>query len=321
MLDALNFLKLSGGFVFLWLGGELLVRGALGLSQASRIPPLVVAMTVVAMGTSAPELMVSAYSALAGHPSIAVGNVVGSNIANVLLVLGVPALIYPLSCAQPGLIRQTSLMIGVSLLFIVMAVFSPITFIEGLGLVALLGVFLAMSARGAGLMPVEDVGEALQRGPRLPAGYGAIGVCILLGSGALLLGARLVVEGVLGIAIAWGVSEAVIGLSLIALGTSLPELSITVIAAWHRSADVAIGNVIGSNLFNILAILGITALLTEIPVEARFLRLDVWVMLGASLLLWGFVLARAGIGRLWGLALLAGYFGYLHLLFRHCSAC
>ena len=316
MLEALDFLRLFGGFVYLLMGGELLVRGSLGLAKRSRIPTLVVGMTVVALGTSAPELVVSAFSALAGHPGIAVGNVVGSNIANVLLVLGVPALIYPICCGQAGLARQTTLMILVSLLFIVMAVYAPIGFWQGLGLVVILALFLYLSFRGAGLMPVEDAEEQLQRGPGMPRSKGVIGGFIVLGCVALPLGADLVVDGGVGIARAWGVSEAVIGLSLIALGTSLPELSTTVIAALKRNADMAIGNVIGSNLFNILAILGITAMLTPVPVEPGFLRFDLWVMLGSSLALWVVALVRGTIGGLFGGVLLAGYFAYLYTLFH-----
>ena len=149
MPEFVDFLKLFGGFVYLLMGGELLVRGALGLSKESRIPPVVVGMTVVAMGTSAPELMVSTFSALSGYPGIAIGNVVGSNIANVLLVVGVPVLIYPIVCAQEGLLKQTNLMIAVSVVFIVMCVFEPIGFLEGILLVGLLIAFLFAATRGA----------------------------------------------------------------------------------------------------------------------------------------------------------------------------
>ena len=311
MPELIDFLKLFGGFVYLLMGGELLVRGALGLSKESRIPPVIVGMTVVAMGTSAPELMVSTFSTLSGHPGIAVGNVVGSNIANVLLVVGVPVLIYPIRCAQEGLPRQTSLMIAVSVLFMLMCVFEPISFLEGLLLVAILVTFLVLATRGAAVIPLEDAEEQMDRGLGLPTYPSAITLFIVLGVIFLPLGADLVVAGGVGLASSWGVSEAVIGLSLIALGTSLPELSTTVIAALHKSSDVAIGNVVGSNLFNILAIVGITALLTDIPVDPQFLRFDVWVMFAASVLLWIFVLMKGTIGRGWGGLFLAGYFGYL----------
>lgn len=315
MLEFIDFLKLFGGFVYLLMGGELLVRGALGLSKESHIPPVIVGMTVVAMGTSAPELMVSTFSSLSGYPGIAIGNVVGSNIANVLLVIGVPVLIYPISCAQEGLSRQTSLMIAVSLMFIVMCVFEPINFWEGVLLVTVLVSFLIMATRGAAIIPLDDAEEEMDRGLGLPTYPSTITLFIVLGVISLPLGADLVVEGGVGLATSWGVSEAVIGLSLIALGTSLPELSTTVVAALHKSSDVAIGNVVGSNLFNILAILGITALLTDIPVDPQFLRFDVWVMFAASVLLWVFVLVKGTIGRVWGGFFLAGYFGYLAAIY------
>lgn len=315
MLEVVDFLKLFGGFVYLLIGGELLVRGALGLSKESNIPPVLVGMTVVAMGTSAPELMVSIFSTLTGYPGLAVGNVVGSNIANVLLVLGVPVMIYPISCAQKRLGRQTSLMIAVSLLFIVLCFYQPIGRLEGLLLVTILLCFLIMSSRGAAVIPMDDVEEELQRGPGMPS-YGVTIVSfILLGAVALSLGADLVVEGGIGLARSWGVSEAVIGLSLVALGTSLPELSTVVIAALHRSSDVAIGNVVGSNLFNILAIVGITSLLTDISVEPAFLQFDLWVMLASSMLLWLLVLTKATIGKVKGVMFLIGYVCYLFAIY------
>jgi len=311
MPEFIDFLKLFGGFVYLMMGGELLVRGALGLSKESNIPPVIVGMTVVAMGTSAPELMVSTYSALSGHPGISIGNVVGSNIANVLLVIGVPVLIYPIACSQHGLLRQTNLMVGVSLLFIVLCVFEPITFFEGAFLVALLVSFLIAATRGAALIPLDDAEEEMDRGLGLPAYPGTIAIFIILGVIWLPLGADLVVEGGVGLATSWGVSEAVIGLSFIALGTSLPELATTVIAALHKSSDVAIGNVVGSNLFNILAILGITALLTDIPVDSQFLKFDVWAMFACAVILWLFVLMRATIGKVWGVIFLTAYVSYM----------
>ncbi len=316
MLESLDFLKLFGGFVYLLIGGEFLVRGALGLSKESNIPPVIVGMTVVAMGTSAPELMVSTFSALSGYPGIAIGNVVGSNIANVLLVLGIPVLIYPILTNQEGLSKQTSLMVAVSLLFIVLCLLEPITFWEGVLLVFILVCFLIMTTRGANLVSgLDDPEEELERGLGLPSKPSGIALLIMLGAIALPLGADLVVEGGVGLASSWGVSEAVIGLSLIALGTSLPELSTTIIAALHKSSDVAIGNVVGSNLFNILAILGITAMLTDIPVDPQFLRFDLWVMFAATILLWIFVLAKKTIGRVTGVFFLAAYFSYLYAIY------
>lgn len=316
MLEFVDALKLFGGFVYLLMGGELLVRGALGLSRESKIPPVIVGMTVVAMGTSAPELMVSTFSALSGLPGIAVGNVIGSNIANVLLVLGVPVLIYPISCAQDGLSKQAGLMVAMSLLLIVLCVFQPITFFEGVALLMILVCFLVLTTRGATMIPgLDDSEEELDRAFGLPSYPSTIALLVLLGMIMLPLGATLVVEGAEGLARTWGVSEAIIGLSLVALGTSLPELTTTVIAALHKSSDVAIGNVIGSNLFNILAILGVTALLTDIPVADQFIQFDVWVMFAAAIMLWMFVLAKATIGKYTGIGFLIAYVFYLILIF------
>jgi len=315
MTETLDFLKLFGGFVYLLMGGDLLVRGALGLARESKIPPMIVGLTVVAMGTSAPELMVSTMSALSGFPGIAVGNVVGSNVANVLLVLGVPVLIHPIVCDQEGLGKQASLMVAVSVLFLLMCAFGSITFFGGVLLVFLLVVFLILATRGTALLPIEDAEEELDRVLGLPSYKSSISLFIVLGAVMLPLGADLVVDGAAGLAAGWGVSEAVIGLSLIALGTSLPELSTTVIAALHKSSDVAIGNVIGSNMFNILAILGITALLTEIPVDPMFLRFDLWVMFACTVMLWLFVLTKTTIRKPAGVLFLAGYLGYMYTLY------
>ncbi len=315
MTETLDFLKLFGGFVYLLMVGDLLVRGALGLARESKIPPMIVGLTVVAMGTSAPELMVSTMSALSGFPGIAVGNVVGSNVANVLLVLGVPVLIHPIVCDQEGLGKQASLMVAVSVLFLLMCAFGSITFFGGVLLVFLLVVFLILATRGTALLPMDDAEEELERVLGLPSYKSSISLFIVLGAVMLPLGADLVVDGAAGLAAGWGVSEAVIGLSLIALGTSLPELSTTVIAALHKSSDVAIGNVIGSNMFNILAILGITALLTEIPVDPMFLRFDLWVMFACTVMLWLFVLTKTTIRKPAGVLFLAGYLGYMYTLY------
>lgn len=317
MNEVIDFLKLFGGFVYLLMGGDLLVRGALGLARESRIPPMVVGMTVVAMGTSAPELMVSSFSALSGYPGIAIGNVVGSNIANILMVIGIPVLMHPIACDQEGLSRQTALMVAVSLLFIIMCVFQPINFFDGLILVLILAGFLIMTTRGAALMPgVDEVEEELEKVLGMPGSKTNITIFIVLGIIALPLGADLAVEGAAGLASSWGVSDAVIGLSLVAMGTSLPELSTTVLAAIHKSSDVAIGNVIGSNLFNILAILGITAMLTNIPVEKSFLHLDLWVMLGSAIMLWIYVLMKATIRRISGIFFVLAYILYLYVIFN-----
>ncbi len=315
MTEVLDVLRIFGGFVYLLLGGDFLVRGALGLSRESSIPPVVVGLTVVAMGTSAPELMVSAFSALSGFPGIAIGNVVGSNIANVLLVIGVPVLIHSISCTEETLPKQTGLMIGVTLLFMVMCYLTPLGVIDGIILLVILASFLTMTVRGAAVMPLDDAEDELERVLGLPGEKWSIALLVILGMITLPLGANLAVEGAAGLAKSWGVTEAVIGLSIIALGTSLPELSTTVIAALHKSSDVALGNVVGSNLFNILLIMGFTSVLTEVPVEAHILRFDIWVMFLASVVLWMFVLARGTIGKRMGVIFLASYGAYIFAIY------
>lgn len=317
MLELLVYLKLFGGFVYLLLGGDLLVRGSLGLARQSSISPMVIGLTVVAMGTSAPELMVSSYSAVSGHPGIAVGNVVGSNIANVLLVLGVPVLIYPILCNQKGLIKQTSLMIGVTLMFIAMCLMGPLGMYHGFLLLFVLCVFLVLTMKGASIVPglEEDVDEELNRVLGVPSVSWKIGLYVFLGVVTLPLGANLVVEGAAGIARNWGVSEVIIGLSLIAIGTSLPELSTTVLAAIHKSSDVAIGNVVGSCLFNMLAIMGVTTLLAEVPVSENIINWDLWIMLLCGMVVWGFALAKAAIGKISGIIFLCLYAAYLWSLY------
>ena len=316
MPEFLDTLKLFGGFIYLLMGGELLVRGALAFSKRTRIPPVVVGMTVVAMGTSAPEMMISVLAALSDHPELAVGNVIGSNIANVLLVMGVPILIYPIVANQPGLRWQTSLMVLVTLFFIVLCYFQPISLFAGIFLVAVLVLFLVASARGVAVLPsVEDAEQEFNKGIGLPSHSSTILLLIVLGCIALPLGADLVIRGGIGLAAAWGVKESVIGLSLVALGTSLPELSTALVAAFHKSSDVAIGNVVGSNLFNILAIIGVTAILTDIPVASEFLQFDIWVMLGASVTLWIAALIKGSLGRLMGVFYLASYVLYIWFLF------
>lgn len=316
MAEVLDFLKLFGGFVYLLMGGDLLVRGAIGLARESRIPPMVVGLTVVAMGTSAPELMVSSFSALSGYPGIAIGNIVGSNICNILLVIGGPVLIYPITCNQEGLARQTGLMVGVSVLLLVMCIFGTLTFVDGIILLTIMGGFLLLTMRGASILPGgEEAEEELERVLGMPGSKMHITVFIILGIVALPLGADLAVKGAAGLARTWGVSDAVIGLSLVAIGTSLPEFSTNILAGIHKSSDVAIGNVVGSNLFNVLGILGVTALLTNIPVDPGFVHYDLLVMLGSAILLWIYVLAKARIGRGSGVMFVIAYAAYLYSIY------
>jgi len=313
------YLELFAGLIYLLLAGDLLVRGAIALAKRAEISPMVVGLTVVAFGTSAPELFVSLGAAFGGHPEISIGNVVGSNIANVLLVLGLPAMIYPTLCNQESLGRNTGVMLAASVLFVVFCFLGPLGFVQGAIMLGALAAVLGMSARdarnGSGDLGAE---EELERVLGLPTRRRMIVLFLALGTLGLPLGAYLLVDGATGIAHTLGVSDAVIGLSIVALGTSLPELTTTLVAAIHRNSEVALGNVLGSNVFNILAIMGFTAMVAPgpVPVPPSFLGFDLLVMLAAALALGWFAWRRQAITRPIGAALLAAYVLYIFALFR-----
>jgi cation:H+ antiporter len=314
-----EFLYASLGLIILLLAGDVLVKGAVNLSLRLGIPALIVSLTVVAFGTSAPELLISIKSVLDGVPGLALGNVVGSNTANVLLILGVPALLFGLAAGSDTR-RSYLFMIGGSLLFTVLAFTGPFTWISGLVLLAVLGAILFDAARSAQAhrkaangAPVPEEEEALEEAdPDMP--WWKISLYLALGLVGLPLGADLLVDSSVAIAQAYGVSDTVIGLTLVAIGTSLPELATTVMAALRRHADVALGNVIGSDMFNLLAIIGIAALVGPIPVDPAILRFDIWVMLAASLALAPFVFLSWPMGRLVGVIFTALYVAYLLLV-------
>lgn len=309
---------LALGLVILLVAGDLLVRGAVNLSLRAGIPALIVSLTIVAFGTSAPELLISIDAVLAGVPGLALGNVVGSNTANVLLVLGVPALISTLKTSEFDTRKSYVTMIGVTLIFIALCFMAPLTWWHGVVLLGLLAFILWDQAREAlrhkrSLDVVEDLEGA---DPHLPGWK--ITLFLILGIVGLPLGASLFVDSAVEIAEQFGVSDSVIGLTLVALGTSLPELATTVTAAYRRQADIAIGNVIGSNMFNLLAIIGITTFVGPIPVVWPFLSYDLWAMLAASLLIAPFVFTKnRNLTRRWGFLLTALYGAYIVMVVMH----
>jgi len=302
------------GLLILLLAGDSLVRGAVNLSLRLGVPALIVSLTIVAFGTSAPELLVSVEAVMKDVPGLALGNVVGSNIANILLVLGLPALIAVMHTSGHDTRNSYLQMIGASVLFIALAYRGTFDWIAGLILLAALAAMLVhagLSARthhkaGLAADPEEELEGA---DPDMPGRK--IALFLVLGLIGLPLGANLLVDGASNIARAFGVTETVIGLTLVALGTSLPELATTVMAAIRRQADVALGNVIGSNMFNLLGIIGVASLVGPIPVNAQFMAFDFWVMLGTSLLLVPFVFFGRDIGRVWGVILSLAYVGYV----------
>jgi len=317
MIEILDVLRLIGGFIYLILGGDLLVRGALGLSRKTSISPVIVGLTVVAFGTSAPELVISVYATATGFSGVALGNVVGSNIANVLLVLGIPALISPIVADTKALGKHTVFMVVVSIAFVLMILNGVLSRAEGaLLLTVFFGMLVFIYRRNATLPSTNFSSHAdqFERILGLPSLVRVAVGFLFLGAILLPLGADLTVDGATAIAKRLDISDVVIGSTVVALGTSLPELTTTVIAAFHRSSDMALGNVIGSNVFNILLVGGASAIVAPLPAPSAFLDFDVWVMLGSTLALLAFVSWRRPVNRITGGIFFVAYVSYVTYL-------
>lgn len=301
-MSALTVAALAVGFVLLVAGGELLVRGASRLAVTLGISPLVVGLTVVAFATSTPELAVSVDAALSGHPGLAVGNVVGSNIANILLILGLTALIAPLLASSRIVRVDIPIMVAFSIVLLVVALDGEISSLNGLlllaGLVAYVVATVVISRRrSADPTDTAQDGSAIEE-PDQPedaehtdgaqgadsaedgASHSVLKSSALVALGVLMLvvGARLLVTAASDLAAAWGMSDLVIGLTVVAIGTSLPELATSLVAAFRGERDLAVGNIVGSNMFNIGAVLGVTSLITPIEVAAGAIRFDLPIM-------------------------------------------
>lgn len=304
----MDLLFVAGGLVLLVFGGDALVKGAVNLALRLGIPALIVGLTVVAFGTSAPELLVSVQAALAGQAGIALGNVVGSNIVNILLILGLPALLTTIHSSTSDTTRSYWTMIATTLLLIALSYGGVLLWWHGLillaGLALMLGdnIRLACAHQAAQEPDLEGVDDHMAMWKIL--------LFIVLGLIALGVGARLLVDGAVNIARVLGVSETVIGLTLVAIGTSLPELVTSIMAAIRKQADVAMGNVIGSNIFNILAILGITTVISPLEVGPNFMAFDYWVMLGVAALLLPFAVLKRDITRWVGVLFVGLYAAY-----------
>jgi len=309
----LAYFLLVVGLVILVIGGDILVRGAVSIAERFNISPLVIGLTIVSLGTSAPELFISVQAALAGSGGLAIGNVVGSNIANILLVLGLPALVAAQSVKEDGVIRNILVMLGITVVFMGMLSTGSMGFLHGLILIALLLLFLWEQYQSSiKSKEVPDYHEEVGEGPSSPK---IAALFLLIGIVLLPLGAQLTVHNAHIIALNWGLSDEIIGLTVVAIGTSLPELAASLMAVIRGNSNLAIGNVVGSNIFNIAAIMGITLIITPVPVGEQIINVDMWVMLAVSLLLCGIAYFMDMITRWMGLVMLALYTSYIALAF------
>ena len=310
------------GLAALTLGAELLVRGAAKLALTFGISPLVIGLTIVAFGTSAPEMAVSVDAALSGSSDLAIGNVVGSNIANVLLILGLAALIVPLAVNEQIIRQEIPIMIGASLLFLVLALDGNISSMEGgllFSLVIVYTVFLVVQSRRASkAAEAEFADEMPDTTSRWDAHWSVQMLLVLAGLGLLVLGADWLVDAAVAVARIFGVSDLVIGLTVVAVGTSMPEIATSLVAAFRGQRDIAVGNVVGSNIFNIFAVLGFSSLIADggIVVSEAARNFDLWVMLAVAFACLPIVVTGREIARWEGgvfLGYYAAYAGYLVL--------
>ena len=310
------FALVLAGVALLLVSGDLLIRGAVGAAQALHVPPIIIGLTIVAFGTSAPELVVTVNAVLSDSPGIAFGNIIGSNIANILLVLGAAALVNPMPTELPGLRRNMSIMLLASALFAAFVyVGSYLDFYRGAALFALIVVYLAYLGIGIFKGKTKDAAAQeltdLEDGPKSGLKIAAF---LIVGLVGLPFGAHLLVENGAGLARLLHVRDELIGLTLIAVGTSLPELATVIPAALRRHSEVALGNVVGSNIFNLLAVGGAAGLAGGGEFTGAAGRLDVPVMLVAALIAAAFIYGHQTIARWVGGALVAAYIGYMVVL-------
>jgi len=302
------------GLIVLVIGGEFLIRGAIPLAVRMKVSMVVVGLTVVSFATSAPELIVSVYSSLTGHSDIALGNVIGSNIANVTLVLGVTALIFPLAFQKRLYRFDLPMMLFASALFgVFLYSDSDLNFFEGFCFVLLLCFLTIYLIRYSQNNDNVSFDKNIQQTSLIK-----MLLYIIFGGGCLYLGSGWLVDGASGIARSIGVSERIISVSIVSFGTSVPEFAASIIAALKKEKDLSIGNLIGSNIFNVFAVLGITSMIQPIQVvDKGLIHNDLWWMFGAALILYPlmFFFHKGHIGRIEGFLLFLFYLAYIILLF------
>ena len=308
----MKYLLLLAGFLILIYSGKYLVKSSISIANRFKIPRIIIGITVVALGTSAPELLVSLSASLKGHPDVAIYNIIGSNISNIALVLAVASMVFPVVVKRFTLRFDWPVMFGISLLLYWFLLNNELDGAEGIVLLAVLVavvlLYIYFGKKGKIKMELKEESKQMN----LVLAFLLIVVC----SAGLALGADLLVDNAIIIATEFGMSERVISVSLIALGTSIPELTTSVIAALNKESDISIGNIIGSNLFNIGFVLGITALIRPIPVNPLAMEFDIYVMLGIAMLLFVLLIipVRLVLARWKGFILFSAYLAYLYLI-------
>lgn len=314
----LDVLYLIGGIIFLFLGGDGLVRGSVSIAEKLKLSMLLISTIFIGFGTSAPELIVSLHAALQGLPEIALGNIVGSNISNILLVLGSAAILSTIPCESYQLKRDAMLGIAASIFLASIGLYGYIHRSIGFAMLLTLGIYLTLI-----ILSEKQKGKPeLKEGTKIEIKKKTLSIplAILLAIVSIILlaiGAKLLIDGAVSIADQFGISKVVIGLTVVAVGTSLPELATALIASWRKHPDMVIGNILGSNLFNILFIGGATALIKPIPFTNQLAKQDVWIMLATSILLLAIILLRKKITRLEGGFFLILYTIYVFWLYLH----
>lgn len=303
----LDIILIVVGVTLVLTGADRLTEGASALARRMSVPEIIIGLTIVAAGTSAPELFVSLVSALKGTPDLAVGNVVGSNIMNAMLIVGCAAMVAPMTISRSTVKKDIPFSVGASVLLMLLALNSFLGRLDGIILLAGFAIFMAYTLMQAKKGQAESVGEVKQQNPWLSA------LWVLAGLVMLVVGSNLFVDSASSVALSLGISEGVVGLTVVAGGTSLPELATSVVAARKGQSAIAIGNVIGSNVFNILLILGLTATISPLAIEG-ITTVDMAVMLISVSLVWLFSFTKFTVERWEGAMLVGGYLVYLYWL-------
>ena len=310
----MTYILITAGFALLLFGGEFVVRGSVAMARRLGVSPLIVGLTIVGFGTSLPEMVVSVNAALVGAPGLAVGNVVGSNIANILLILGVAAVIAPIA-VHPGAVKRDLLgMSAATLVYVILGMTGQIVFWQGMLMLVALMAYIGFTVWHDNKS--NDEAAALHRDEAaeigdLPLRTVSIAGLIIGGLFAVVVGAEWLVTGATTLATEFGVPEEVIGLTVVAIGTSLPELATSMVAAYRGHSDVCVGNVLGSNLFNLFGITGVTALFAPLPFSDSIISFDLWILLAATALIIPFMLTGRRLSRPEGTILLILYVGFI----------